>query len=398
MIIKRIVSLILMSIMAIFGPLSIMGQNTLRQIETINSVQQLDENIYLLDYKSDYDIDGLIEQGASSITDLLSFVTSHSVFDEEDFGIGIARGGGCSTFEAYTPDGDHTLARNFDFKTAPCFVLWTHPEGHYESISVIDTNFMLYGSSVNKFGKTNKLQALLAPYCCVDGINEKGLAIAVLQLKADATDQNDSSKNDITTTSMIRAVLDTCATVDEAVEFIEARNMHDSLFCNYHYQIIDASGKSVIVEYIDNKLYVYGESDEKYGVEGSVFEDDDIPYQYATNYSVTKDIGSFNIEQHGEDRAEAIVKVLKEKNGVLTELESMDLLSHVKLNYQHPKYPWRIEALWSSVYNSNKCTLTIAAGMDYSKVYTFSISEPCKVLKTDDVSSSAYPVTEWAYL
>ena len=372
--------------------------NAFKQKETIKSVRKLDENIYLLDFKADYNIDELLRNGVDSISGLLKFVVDQLPVKHGEIKIGDYIGGGCSTFEAYTPDGDHTLGRNFDFKDAPCFIVWTHPENHYESISVVDTNFMAYGKSINKFNNRNSLQVLLSPYCCVDGLNDQGLSIAVLQLKTKPTRQTDASKLNIVTTAMIRGVLDTCASVDEAIEFISSYNMHDLLGCAYHYQIVDKTGKSVVVEYVSDKLYVYEEGGDKCGVSGSIFEDDGINLQYVTNFTVKKDIGNAKIEQHGEDRAETIVKVLDDKKGIMTELESMDLLSHVKLNYKHPKYPWNIVALWSAVYNTNRRTLKLAANMDYSKIYTFSVNRPCEVLETEAITESAYSAREWKYL
>lgn len=95
---------------------------------------------------------------------------------------------------------------------------------------------------------------------------------------------------------MIRAVLDTCADVDGAIDLIKSYNMHDSLWTNYHYQIVDAHGRSVIVEYIDNVLHIYERGSDKYPVTGSVYEDDGLNRQYAANFSLTKDIGSFKID------------------------------------------------------------------------------------------------------
>ena len=79
----------------------------------------------------------------------------------------------------------------------------------------MDTSFMVYGSTL-RYNLLNSYCVLVAPYCCMDGINEKGLAIAVLHMRAKATDQKDSSKKVITTTAMIRAVLDTCASPTSA--------------------------------------------------------------------------------------------------------------------------------------------------------------------------------------
>ncbi len=366
------------------------------QLVTMRSVWKLDDNIYLLDYQNDYHLPELLEKGVSSIGELLGFAADAFTFGVRLCRIGGDEGAGCSAFEAFTPEGCHLLARNFDFKTAPCFVVWTHPENGYASISVVDTNFMFYGSSL-RYRRMNSYRVLAAPYCCVDGVNEKGLAIAVLQLRAKATRQADPAKKDITTTALIRAVLDTCADIDEAVALLNRYNMHDSIWTNYHYQIADASGRSAVAEYIDNVLHVYERGSAAYPVAGSVYEDDGLLQQYAANYSLTKDTGAYRIEQHGEDRTAAIKAVLKEKGGVLTELEAMDLLSHVRLKYKHDKYPWSVVALWSAVYNTAEKTLKIAGNLDYENIYTFRVNAPCRVLRREALGCSAYPSVDWSH-
>ena len=255
---------------------------------------------------------------------------------------------------------------------------------------------MLYGSSL-RYNRLNSYRVLIAPYCCVDGMNEKGLAIAVLQMRAKATNQTDASKKDITTTAMIRAALDSCANVDEAIELFKRYNMHDSIWTNYHYQIVDADGRSVVIEYIDNVLHIYERGNPDCPVDGSVYEHDGMNLQYVSNYSITKDIGSFEIEQHGEDRTHAIKCALKEKDGVMTELEAMDLLSHVRLNYKHSKYPWSVVALWSAVYNTKDKTLKLAANLDYKNIYTFRVDRPGIILKKESLEHSAYPDTDWSH-
>ncbi|MBR4727631.1 MAG: linear amide C-N hydrolase [Clostridia bacterium] len=366
------------------------------RLATIRSARKLDDNIYLLDYRCNYHLPELMEKGVSSIGELMAFAADVLTFGLRVFRPGTDEGAGCTTFEAFTPEGQHLLARNFDFRIAPCFVVWTHPENGYASLSVVDNNFMAYGTAL-RFHRFNAYRTLLAPYCCVDGINEKGLAIAVLQLRAKATNQKEPGKKDITTTAMIRAVLDTCANVDEAVALIKKYNMHDSLWTNYHYQIVDASGRSVVVEYIDSVLHVYERGSAVCPVTGSIYEDDGLALQYAANYSLTKDIGSYQIDQKGADRTEAVKSVLRAKDGVLTELEAMDLLSHVKLKYKHDKYPWSIIALWSAVYNTGEGTLKIAANTDYKNIYTFKISEPCKVIDKESIEHSAYPDVKWTH-
>lgn len=366
------------------------------QLATIRSAIKLSDSIYLLDYQSDYHLPELMSKGVSSIGELMAFAADALTLGLRVFRPGTDEGAGCTTFEAFTPDGNHLLARNFDFRSAPCFVVWTHPDTGYASISVVDNNFMAYGTSL-RFNKLNSYRTLLAPYCCVDGMNEKGLAIAVSQLRAKATNQTDPGKKDITTTAMIRAVLDTCADVDGAIDLIKSYNMHDSLWTNYHYQIVDAHGRSVIVEYIDNVLHIYERGSDEYPVTGSVYEDDGLDRQYAANFSLTKDIGSFEIVQHGEDRAEAVKSVLRAKDGILTEREAMDLLSHVKLNYKHDRYPWSVNALWSAVYNTAEGTMKIAGNMDYKNIFTFRVNEPRRVISRESIENSIYPDTKWSH-
>lgn len=366
------------------------------QLATIRSAIKLCDSIYLLDYQSDYHLPELMSKGVSSIGELMAFAADALTLGLRVFRPGTDEGAGCTTFEAFTPDGNHLLARNFDFRSALCFVVWTHPDTGYASISVVDNNFMAYGTSL-RFNKLNSYRTLLAPYCCVDGMNEKGLAIAVSQLRAKATSQNAPGKKDITTTAMIRAVLDTCADVDGAIDLIKSYNMHDSLWTNYHYQIVDAHGRSVIVEFIDNVLHIYERGSDEYPVTGSVYEDDGLDRQYAANFSLTKDIGSFEIVQHGEDRAEAVKSVLRAKDGILTEREAMDLLSHVKLNYKHDRYPWSVNALWSAVYNTAEGTMKIAGNMDYKNIFTFRVNEPRRVISRESIENSIYPDTKWSH-
>ncbi|HBL41137.1 MAG TPA: hypothetical protein DDY98_06050 [Ruminococcaceae bacterium] len=372
--------------------------NSLQTVELSQNqkttVSRLDDNIFLCDYHQNYHLDELLEQGVSSLGDLLGFIVKTTGKKPK---VGAQKGSGCTTFNTHTPEGDHLLARNFDFKEAPCTVIWTHPQGKYASLGVIDNNFMLSGWKHNHI-KENSRELLMAPYCCVDGINDQGLAIAVLQIRAAATKQQNQSKKNITTTVMIRAVLDTCANVDEAVKLFETYNMRDSLFTCYHYQICDRFGRSAVVEYINNRLRVYERGNEMYSTAGSVYEADGLDYQYVSNYTVTKSLDGFKVEQHGEDRTDAVKSAVKECGGVMTESQAMDLLSYVRLEYDHPKYPWNIIALWSAVYNTNRASVLLAANHNYKKLYSFDVAHPCKVLATDSIKKSAYPQGNWGYL
>ena len=51
-------------------------------------------------------------------------------------------------------------------------------------------------------------------------------------------------------------MLKNAADVDEAVELLRGIDMHSDIGSAHHYAISDASGKSVVVEYVDNELVV----------------------------------------------------------------------------------------------------------------------------------------------
>ena len=109
----------------------------------------------------------------------------------------------------------------------------------------------------------------------MDGINEEGLCVAVLMIDdPDATDQ-DTGKPGITTTTAVRLLHDKAANVEEAIGLLEQYDMHASAGMMLHLALIDRSGRSVAVEYVNNEMSVietpvvtnfYLTPGEKYGI------------------------------------------------------------------------------------------------------------------------------------
>lgn len=317
----------------------------------LGKLEKLDDCTYVLDYKNDYALDMLLERGVKSVGDLA--VTMQKHFGTKKNELKMHSGGfACTTFNAFNEDGDHIIGRNFDYKDAPAVVVLTNPENGYKSIGVTDTNVMLYGTKLNESKNKNRL--LLAPYACMDGINEKGLSISVLEIKTAATNQS-TGKKDITTTVMIRAVLDKCANVDEVVELFKQFDMHDSLFCNYHYHIVDASGKSIVIEYVNNEMRLVEPYDKT---------------QHVMNFYLSKD-GDAS-KGFGYTRQKWVIEAFRENKGIMSEQDAMKLLEKCKLYYKH-KRGYMITSLWSAVYNCNKKSLLLTTGMHYDKQYNFSI-------------------------
>ena len=337
------------------------------QEETLRTLKQLDNNVWLMNYKCSYDLDGILKKGTKGIMEAVRFLQNEvhlpklTPNPEKD-------GFACSTYNAKTPDGNYFLGRNFDYKAAPCLVCWTSPENGYKSMSMVDTTFFIRGTKYFPMSKAkNHIRALAAPYTSMDGINEKGFSIAVLEIKSKATKQN-TGKTPIITTVAIRAALDKCATVKEGIELFASYDMQDLLGINYHYQLADAQGNSAIIEYVDNKMVVISQEE---GKENLIL----------TNYFLTP--GGDNHDGRVYDRYEKIETTLKANNGILTENEAMQLLSEVTLHYQHKTLKHMVITLWSAVYNCNEKSMLMCAGMDYTTKYKFYLDKPCEVIKMD---------------
>lgn len=332
--------------------------------ETLKTLKQIDDNIWTMVYKSSYGLDSLLTKGSEGIMDavihLQKEVRMNGVIPDSQ-----KEGFACSTFNAKNPDGEFILGRNFDYKAAPCLVCWTESENGYKSLSVVDTTFFIHGTKHFPLRKSKKkMRAMGAPYTSMDGINEMGLSVAVLEIKSKATKQK-TGKTPIITTVAIRAVLDKCANVDEAIEFFSSYDMQDLLGINYHYQLADASGASAIIEYVDNNMVVIRQNEDKKNL-------------ILTNYFLTE--GGDNHDGRGYDRYETIEAKLKEKKGILTEDEAMDLLSECVLHYRHKTLKHMVITLWSSVYNCSEKSMLMCAGMDYSKKYKFYVEKPDEVI------------------
>lgn len=323
----------------------------------MKSLERINDSLYTLECTHDIFLDGMIESGsAGSILKTLRYavknVTRKPVVVK-------APRAGCSVFTAFNEKGEYIMGRNFDYKDAPCIVVKNRPSKGYKSIGITDANFFAWGKK--KGPKKGKLysRVLLAPYLCVDGINEKGLAIAVLELKTPPLHQK-TGKKPTSTSIIIREVLDYAESVEEAVEIFKKRDMNDVGGVAYHFVVSDRFGNAVLIEYLNGEMLLF--YPESHGGE---------PFISVTNHFIAK--GAPEPKRGaGYDRQEKIVGSLTDKGGVIGESEAMDLLSQVQLDYYH-KLGWPVRTLWSAVYNSNTASVDLCVNQNYDEVYHFEI-------------------------
>ena len=325
-----------------------------QDIKSINSIELVDEyGLYKMEIHGDYGLDKLIEQGgASTDQELVEFNIDHILkglpvnFDVPDFG--------CSTFQAVTKEGDFLMGRNYDLDYAPGMIVITEPDNGYKSVSVANIAVLGYGEDKLPTNFANSFMNLAAPYLPMDGMNEKGLSIGVLLIRDDITKQ-ETDKVDMTTTAMIRYVLDKAATVEEAVKLFESVDMHSSANASYHFQLADETGDSALIEYVNSELHVTrkGQTDKPMAL---------------TNFIVADANYGFG---HGHDRYDVVTDALEASNSVLSEEEAMSVLQSVSVKNYDEQTQTGSDTQWSVVYNNTDLTFDIVAGGNFEVVHSF---------------------------
>lgn len=353
-VIRKVLCWIIAVVLVLAAAAGIVFRN---EIKTVNSIKKIDNyGFYSMEYKNDYGFSDFLKVGASSNEELIQFVIGKILkgipvkIEETDLG--------CTTFNAVTPQGDYIFARNFDMGYAPGMIVHTKPADGYESMSMVNLGFLGYKKGYMPDSFINGFIALAAPYTPLDGVNEKGLSVGILLLPDKPTDQK-TSKIDITCTTAIRLLLDRAATVDEAVALLQKYDMHDAAGACYHYQITDAYGRSVIVEYINNQMHVVKPQG---------------PYQACTNFYLTPG-EKYNFGE-GQKRYKIAVTGLKAKNGVITEQEGMELLNAAKIvDSYDKKAKIMYNTQWSAIYNDTQKCMDICVGQNYNKTYHFALED-----------------------
>lgn len=320
------------------------------ELKTLSTLKERNVGVYIMTYDGDYGFDEFLETGADSDADIEAFVTKRLLK-----GLPIelnVTDAGCTAFVSRNEDGDIIYARNFDFLYAPFLQIYTDPDNGYASVSTVNLSFAGYGEdNLPSSGiSINNFLTLAAPFLPFDGMNEKGVCIALLAVP-EVQMVDDPDKITLNTTTAIRLVLDKAASVDEAVELLKKYNIYFSGDVTCHFLIADATGKSVIVEYYDGGLQV-------------VTSDTD--YQIASNFVAYHGL---NIgEGYTEfDRYHAVEEVLRSHN-VITMQECENLLNTIGV------YDGETDKLqWSVVYNLTDKTGRIWPHRDSGESWDFTV-------------------------
>lgn len=244
------------------------------KVTAAQSVKKLEDGLYYVEYKGDYGFDTFLENGGASsevamAEYIMSFLSGGFMKSSTD---PVSQDFGCSTL---TVNG--LMGRNFEWEGSDgsAIIIHTIPQTGYESYSTCWLDFLGFGENWKPEGFANQYMALASVYVPLDGMNEMGLCVADLVNGDDEQTHQQTDKIDLTTNSAIRLLLDQAATVEEAIKLLEQYDMNSAIGMSHHLAISDASGRSVVVEYIKNEMIItetpivtnhYLSDGEKYGI------------------------------------------------------------------------------------------------------------------------------------
>lgn len=317
------------------------------ELTTLASFQKLSDRdeahrdgaVYQINFSGDYSFDEFLSQGgASNDAELISFVTrsiTKGIIPMHIKTSSIA----CSAFTADTQSGDRVFGRNYDFSATNTAIVYTDPgEGRHASYSTIDLSFL--GLDADKDVETigQKFLTLAAPYVPLDGINDAGVACGIFMSyqgegKGTPTDTQ-TDRPDITSTTLLRLILDYADSVEDAVALAQQYDLHDSASSCFHYMVADSTGRSAILEWVG--------TDADHDADGAqrqlnvLWNDtdalsDSADWQVVTNFIKTPGYyDDTTAEMKGLDRYEHLAAALRETDGIVADKDAaMDLLASV---------------------------------------------------------------------
>lgn len=332
-----------------------------RTMATIEQLTDCDDgyNLYRMDVKYDYSIDNIINYGISDDQTMLEAILKETLpllpisMKAPSFG--------CSAFTLTDTGGDVHMGRNYDFKndTSAMLVCCTPKDG-YRSVAFAALDNVSANVPDANLGK--KFASLTAPFVCLDGLNEKGVSIAVLTLDSEPTRQH-TGKPTIATTLAIRLVLDRAATTEEAVELLSGYDMYATSGRDYHFYITDASGDGRVFEYDCNSegrelVVTPSEAVTNFFV---MYRNEVLPNQKNGIYG------------HGRERYDAIMEILDAQRGSHTNETAWEA---IRAAAQDPN-PEDITSntQWSIVYNNTALTAEIAIRRHWDDITYYTMAD-----------------------
>ena len=335
-----------------FGPL----------VKGANSCVKLDNGLYYMEYRGDDGFDGLMAKGGFESADQLAgyaieFLSKGHYKPEVNTS---KEPYGCSALTVRTPDGGVLMGRNFDFPSAIGVIMHCIPDKGYETITTFNVEFYNFGErqrvgdgtsgmDFKPEGFKNQYLCLTGLFVALDGINEKGLAIADLMAGDTIETHQRTSKPDLTTTAAISYMLKNAANIDEALKLLEGIDMHSDIGSAHHYAMADVSGRSVVVEYVDNKMVVT--------------ESPAVANHYLCEQKLNVGL------EEGDDRYDRLCQRFDQTHGVMSKKQLTEAIAVVS----QPQREGFLGTAWTMVMDLTHPSVTYYSRRHFSKSFHFEL-------------------------
>lgn len=315
-------------------------QNTEKNIRA--EIQKISNRpFYFMNYYGNYCYDEYLLKGACNLDEYCNFIDQNLIFDREKK---INRENfGCGAFVSQNTYGDTIFARNMDCECAIPMMIRLSEGNNYKSLALLDMSDLDWDENTYETLETDAKLTLAAPYSPYDGINEHGLAVAIMT-NASAIYSN-SNKITLFDLTLPRLILNKAKSVDEAIEYVKNYN----LFCDIaplHYMVADTTGDAAVIEFVDGKM---------------------VTIKKRNNYQVVTNFTLYNNPTHegfGKDRYENITSELEKSHGIISENDALELLK---------KNVIPSDEQWSAVYNLTKRRVLVTFSRDYNHVYDYEL-------------------------
>jgi len=179
----------------------------------------------------------------------------------------------CTRIVYQGPNGTILTARSMDWKEDIMTNLWIFPRG-------MERNGEVGPNSLKWTSKYGSVIASAYDIASTDGMNEKGLVANLLWLAESEYPKWDQTKPGLSIAAWVQYVLDSYATVEEAVEdlrhekfiIITANSPGQSTLATLHLSISDETGDNAIFEYIGGKLVIHHDRSYQVMTNSPIFE------------------------------------------------------------------------------------------------------------------------------
>ena len=343
-VLKRLACVLAALVIALAVAVFALWHNELATLSSLKKLSDRDEAhrdgaVYQLNVSGGYYFDDFLAQGgASTDSELISFITQSITKGIIPMNIKTSTIA-CSAFTADTQSGDRVFGRNYDFSATNTAIVYTNPgKGRHASYSTIDLSFLGLDKDKDVESLGQKILTLAAPYVPLDGVNDAGVACGIFMSyqgegKGTPTDTQ-TDKPDLTSTTLLRLILDYADSVEDAVALAQQYDLHDSASSCFHYMVADSTGRSAVLEWVG--------ADADHDADGSqrqlnvLWNDTDAlsdssDWQVVTNFIKTPGYyDGTTVEMKGLDRYEHLAAALRQTNGVVADKNAaMDLLASV---------------------------------------------------------------------